>query len=72
MRALPPREAVAAVARCAVCALVHALLTWRDRALAAKAELSRPSHPPFAHAAIKGTFPVHFVRATGFAIHRQT
>jgi hypothetical protein len=49
---------------------VHVLQTWRDRALAARAEPSRPSHPPSAHAAIKGTFPIHFVRTTGFAVHR--
>jgi hypothetical protein len=39
---------------------VHALLTWRNRALAAKAEPSRPSHPPSTHATIKGTFPRAF------------
>jgi hypothetical protein len=44
---------------------MHALLTGRGRALAAKAEPSCPSHPPSALAAIKGTFSVHFVRATG-------
>jgi hypothetical protein len=45
---------------------VRALLTGRGRALAAKAEPSRPPHPPSTHAAIKGAFPMHFVHATSF------
>jgi hypothetical protein len=49
-----------------LCPHVHTLLTGRGRALAAKAELSHPSHPPSTHLAIKGTYPVHFVHATGF------
>jgi hypothetical protein len=49
---------------------VHVLLTWRDRALAARAEPSHPSHPLSAHATIKGIFPVHFVHATGFVVRR--
>jgi hypothetical protein len=52
---------------CRLLPRVHELLAWCVRALAAKAEPSRPSHPPSAHAAIKGAFPVHFVRATGFS-----
>jgi hypothetical protein len=45
---------------------VRVLLTEHGRALAVKAEPSHPSHPPSTHVAIKGTFPMHFVRATGF------
>jgi hypothetical protein len=64
--ALPPRDAVAAASHYAVCACSCALLIGHDRTLAAKAEPSCPSHPTSAHAAIKGTFPVHFVRTTSF------
>jgi hypothetical protein len=51
-----------------LCLCVHALLTWHDQALAARAEPFGPSHPPSVQATIKGTFPMHFVRATGFAV----
>jgi hypothetical protein len=65
-RAFPPHEVIAAAAHCAIGTHECALLTGHGRALAVKAELSHPSHPPSAHAAIKGTFPVYFVCATGF------
>jgi hypothetical protein len=53
---------------CRLCPRMHALLTLRVRALAAMDEPSHPSHPPSARVAIKGTSPVHCVRASGFTV----
>jgi hypothetical protein len=66
MCTLPPRKAAVAAARCIIYARACMLLIGRGRALAVKVEPSHPSHTPSAHPAIKGTYPVHFVRATGF------